>query len=77
MHCLTSLRVPTNYYNAPLKHVANNTFSNMKVHDWYVSMQQLSPLCLHGLLYKLTQFAIMCLSYIFRGCTHNWGTKKE
>jgi hypothetical protein len=49
----------------------------MKVHDWYLSMQQLIPLCIYGLLYKLTRFAIMCYNYIFMGCIHNWGTKNE
>jgi hypothetical protein len=66
MDCLKSLRVPIEYCSVPLKHVAKRNISAMKAHDWHIFMQQLLPLCLHGLMDQQTIIAIMRLSRIFR-----------
>ncbi len=66
MDCLKSLRVPTEYCSAPLKHVPKKKLLAMKAHDRHIFMQQLLPLCLHGLMDQRTKIAIMRLSRIFR-----------
>jgi hypothetical protein len=66
MDCLKSLRVPTEYCSVPLKHVAKKKLSTLKAHYWHIFMQQLLPLCLHGLMDQRTRIAIMRLSHIFR-----------
>ncbi len=66
MDYLKSLKVPTEYCNAPLKHVAKEKLSAMKAHDWHIFMQQLLSLCLRGLMDQRTRIAIMRLSRIFR-----------
>jgi hypothetical protein len=66
MDCLKSLRVPTKYCSAPLKHVAKKKLLAMKAHDWHIFIQQLLPLCLRGLKDQWTRIAIMRLSHIFR-----------
>jgi hypothetical protein len=50
MDCLKSLRVPIEYYSAPLKHVAKKKLLAMKAHDWHIFMHQFLPLCLCGLM---------------------------
>jgi len=83
MDCLKSLRVPIKYCSAPLKHVAKRKLSTMKAHDWHIFMQQLLPLCLHGLMDQHIRIAIMCFSRIFRRIcakvldSTNMGTLKE
>jgi hypothetical protein len=47
---LGSLKVPTNYGASLFKHVANMKLGSMKLHDCHLLMQQLSPLCLQGLM---------------------------
>jgi hypothetical protein len=38
MDCLKSLKMPIEYYSAPLKHVAKIRLSAMKAHDWHIFM---------------------------------------
>jgi len=66
MDCLKSLKVPTEYCSAPLKHFAKKKLLAMKAHDWHIFMHQLLPLCLRGLMDQHTRIAIMHFSCIFR-----------
>ncbi len=66
MGYLRSLQMPTNYYSAPLKHIANKKLSSMKSHDWHIFMQQLFPLCIYGLLDQPTQIGFMCFNCVFK-----------
>jgi hypothetical protein len=66
MDCLKSLKVPTEYCNVPLKHVAKKKLLAMKAHYSHIFMQQLLPLCLRGLMDQQTRIVIMHFSRIFR-----------
>ncbi len=48
MDCLKSLRVPTEYCSAPLKHVAKKKLLTMKAHDWHIFIATIMPSWIDG-----------------------------
>ncbi len=48
MDCLKSLKVPTEYCSAPLKHVAKKKLLAMKAHDWHIFTATIMPSWIDG-----------------------------
>jgi hypothetical protein len=67
-HMIEELKTPTSYSNTPKKHIRMGTskLQGLKAHDYHVHMQQILPFCVHTLMPKGLQLAIICMSQVFQ-----------
>ncbi len=70
---IENLKTPLGHVSAMAQFIRRKTFKGLKSHDYHVSMQQILPLGLRGLLDSRPSMAIMRISNVFwRICNKVW-----